>query len=136
MFPMLTPFFDVFKSIIHLLWIRFKIRFQDFYLRTKLTPSVTILDPNGFHTQITELKSAGFQVYQAPIGYQRLGELMEKRIKASFMQDDWSTFKESITQTQQILGIANVYVGDNLLWIQGPYENQFHYYKLPPPLWI
>jgi hypothetical protein len=127
--------FHVFKSVIHLLWIRLKIRIQDSYLRTKRKPS-TIPVPNRFHTQISELQSAGFQVYQAPIGYQRLGDLMEKRIKATFTQDDWSMFKETITRTQQVLGIATVYVGDNLLWIQGPYENQFHYYKLPPPLWI
>lgn len=118
------------------MWIRFKIRVQDFFLRTKQNSPITILDPNGFHNQITELQSAGFHVYQAPIGYQRLGDLMEKRTKASFTQDDWSTFKETITLTRQILGIVTVYVGDNLLWIQGPYENQFHYYKLPPSLWI
>jgi hypothetical protein len=128
--------FQVFKSIIHLLWIRVKIRVQDFYLRTIRKPSSTFLDPTGFHAQIAELQSAGFQVYQAPIGYQRLGDLMEKRLKATFTQDDWSTFKDTIIRTQQVFGIATVYVGDNLLWIQGPYENQFHYYKLPPPLWI
>jgi hypothetical protein len=133
---MFTSVFRVFKAVIHLLWIRFKIRLQHFYLRLKPRSSSTILHPNGFHTQIMELQSAGFHVYQAPIGYQRLVDLMEKRIKATFTQDDWSTFVETISRTQQVLGMATIYVGDNLLWIQGPYENQFHYYKLPPPLWI
>lgn len=132
---MLTSGFQVFKSVIRLLWIRFKIRLQDFYFRTKPQASPTLY-PNGFHSQITELQSAGFHVYPAPIGYQRLVDIMEKRVKATFTQADWSTFKETINRTQQLLGLATIYVGDNLLWIQGPYENQFHYYKLPPPLWI
>jgi hypothetical protein len=119
---MLTSGFQVFKSVIRLLWIRFKIRLQDFYFRTKPHASPTLY-PNGFHSQITELQSAGFHVYPAPIGYQRLVDIMEK-------------LKEMINRTQQLLGLATIYVGDNLLWIQGPYENQFHYYKLPPPLWI
>ena len=132
---MLTTVFRVIKTVLRLLWIRFKIRLQHYYLRLKPQSSSTILHPNGFHAQITELQSAGFQVYQAPIGYQRLVDLMEKRMKATFTQDDWSTFVESITRTQQVLGLATIYVGNNLLWIQGPRENQFHYYKLPPPLW-
>jgi hypothetical protein len=133
---MRTSVFHVFTSALRLLWIRLKIRVQDFYLRSKVKSSGTIHDPKGFHTQITELQSAGFHVYQAPIGYQQLGDLMEKRLKATFTQDDWSTFKETVTRTQQVLGIATIYVGDNLLWVQGPYANQFHYYKLPPTLWI
>lgn len=87
-FTMLTSVFRVIQAVLHLLWIRFKIRLQHFYLRLKPQSSSTILNPNGFHTQITELQSAGFQVYQAPIGYQRLVDLMEKRMKATFTQDD------------------------------------------------
>lgn len=136
MFAMFASGFQVVKAVIQLLWVRLKLRLQHFFLRLKLRASLNILNPNGFHTQITALQAAGFQVYQAPMGYQRLVDLMEKRVKATFTQDDWSTFIEAVTRTQQILGMATIYVGENLLWIQGPYEHHFHYYKLPPPFWI